>query len=120
MTKQINNLPQLKHFRRKLRSHMTPAEAKLWTKLSRKQLEGRKFRRQHSVGGYILDFYCPTEKLAIELDGQAHDSAIAAEYDQERTQFLQIFGIEVLRFENHSVFEHPDWVLDQIRSKFTL
>jgi len=58
---------------------MTPAEAKLWTYLKGKQLEGRKFRRQHSVSQYILDFYCPASKLAIELDGQAHNSAMAAE-----------------------------------------
>ena len=52
---------------------MTPAEAKLWTYLKGKQLEGRKFRRQHSVRQYILDFYCPASKVAIELDGQAHN-----------------------------------------------
>jgi very-short-patch-repair endonuclease len=49
---------------------MTPAEAKLWTRLSRKQLEGRKLRRQHSIDGYILDFYCPSERLAVELDAK--------------------------------------------------
>jgi len=65
----LNNLPALKYFRRKLRSKMTPAEAKLWTYLKGKQLEGKKFRRQHSVSRYILDFYCPSSKLAIELDG---------------------------------------------------
>ena len=75
----LNNLPQLKHFRRKLRSHLTPAEAKLWTYLKAKQLDGHRFRRQHSIGGYILDFYCAASKLAIELDGQAYDSAMAAE-----------------------------------------
>ncbi|MGJ8641429.1 MAG: endonuclease domain-containing protein [Opitutaceae bacterium] len=110
-----NNLPALKHFRKKLRRHMTPAEAKLWIYLKGKQLEGRKFRRQHSVRQYILDFYCPTAKLAIELDGQSHDSAMAAEYDHERTLVLQATGIRVIRFENRTVFEHPEWVLEQIR-----
>jgi very-short-patch-repair endonuclease len=93
---------------------MTPAEAKLWTYLKGKQLEGRKFRRQHSVRQYILDFYCPASKLAIELDGQAHNSAMAAEYDHERTLFLQATGIRVIRFENKTVFDHPEWVLEQI------
>lgn len=111
----LNNLPRLKHFRRKLRSHLTPAEAKLWTSLKAKQLDGHRFRRQHSIGDYILDFYCAASKLAIELDGQAHDSAMAAEYDHERTLFLQATGIRVMRFENKTVFDHPDWLLKQIR-----
>ena len=112
----LNNLPALKHFRRKLRRHMTPAEAKLWTYLKGKQLEGRKFRRQHSVRQYILDFYCPASRLAIELDGEAHNSVIAAEYDHERTLFLEATGIRVIRFENKTVFDYPDWVLEQIRT----
>lgn len=115
-SKRLNNLPSLKHFRRKLRSHMTPAEAKLWTYLKGKQLEGRKFRRQHGVGHYILDFFCPSSKLAIELDGQAHSSAMAAEYDHERTLFLQATNIRVIRFENRTVFDHPEWVLEQIQT----
>ncbi len=112
----LNNLPQLKHFRRKLRSQLTPAEAKLWTQLKRKQLENKKFRRQHSIGHYILDFYCPASKLAIELDGESHNSAMAAEYDHERTQFLKATGIRVIRFENKTVFEHMEWVLAQIQN----
>jgi very-short-patch-repair endonuclease len=112
----LNNLPALKYFRRKLRSNMTPAEAKLWTYLKGKQLEGKKFRRQHSVSRYILDFYCPSSKLAIELDGEAHDSAMAAEYDHERTLFLLATNIRVIRFENKTVFEHPEWVLEQIKT----
>ncbi len=81
----LNNLPALRVFRKELRSHLTPAEAKLWTYLRRSQLAGRKFRRQHSVGGgYILDFYCPAERLAIELDGATHDNALAQRYDEER------------------------------------
>ena len=70
--RRMNNQLILKTFRKELRSNLTPAEAKLWTYLKNKKLGGRRFRRQHSVGGYILDFYCPTEKLAIELDGQGH------------------------------------------------
>ena len=112
----LNNLPALKYFRRKLRSNMTPAEAKLWTYLKGRQLEGKKIRRQHSVSRYILDFYCPSSKLAIELDGEAHDSAMAAEYDHERTLFLLATKIRVIRFENKTVFEHPDWVLEQIKT----
>ena len=70
--KKVNNLPYLKTFRKELRNNLTPAEAKFWKIVQNKNLEGRKFRRQHSVGNYILDFYCPSEKLAVELDGEVH------------------------------------------------
>ena len=62
----VNNLPTLRTFRKELRNNLTPAEARLWTLLKGSQLAGRKFRRQHSVANYILDFYCPSERLAVE------------------------------------------------------
>lgn len=68
----INNLPHLKTFRQTLRKKLTTAEARFWKVVQNKQFEGRKFRRQHSIGNYILDFYCSSEKLAIELDGEVH------------------------------------------------
>src|SRR5688500_14104604 len=114
----LNNLPTLGTFRRSLRSHLTPAEARLWSMLKNSQLEGRKFRRQHSFSGYILDFYCSSEKLAIELDGEVHSSGIAKQHDHERKLFLQYFGIRVLRFENRWVFESPDAVLSIIQESF--
>ncbi len=114
----LNNLPHLKTFRKQLRKKMTPAEARLWTHLKGKQLDGRKFRRQHSVANYILDFYCPEERLAIELDGEVHNNVVASEYDHERDLFLQHTGIKVLRFENRIVFENSTWLLSQIKSHF--
>ena len=114
----LNNLPDLRTFRRKLRSNLTPAEARLWSLLKNSQLEGRKFRRQHSFGGYILDFYCSSEKLGIELDGEVHFNERAAQYDHERSLFLRYFGVRVLRFENRSVFENREWLLREIRSAF--
>ncbi len=116
--KQINNLPYLKTFRKDLRSHLTPAEATFWKVVQNSKLAGRKFRRQHSVGNYILDFYCPSEKLAIELDGEVHFNDAAREYDYERKLFLQHYGIKVLRFENRLVFEDLEWVLGVIKSNF--
>src|SRR5688572_9659570 len=101
----IANQPQLKALRKELRSNLTPAEAALWKALQRGQLEGRKFRRQHSFGKYILDFYCPAEKLAIKLDGRHHFSDSGFVGDSERTAFLNSHGITVLRFENKEVFE---------------
>ncbi|MFN3315949.1 MAG: Eco57I restriction-modification methylase domain-containing protein, partial [Raineya sp.] len=115
---QLNNLPHLKTFRKELRNNLTPAEAKLWTMLKGKQMDGRKFRRQHSFANYILDFYCPEERLAIELDGQGHFEATQAEYDRERDLFLETFGIRVLRFENKWVWDNPDGLLEVVKSYF--
>ena len=117
-TESINNRPYLKTFRKKLRNNSTPAEAKLWTLLQKSQLEGRKFRRQHSVGNYIVDFYCPSEKLAIELDGEVHYNEQAQLRDTERTLFLNNYGINVIRFENKLVFENTEWVLGEVKRGF--
>jgi len=114
----INSLPELKTFRRQLRSRLTPSEARLWTLLKSSRLDGRKFRRQHSVAGYILDFYCASEKLAIELDGYRHFTDAGRTHDYERRLFLERFGINVLRFENELVFKEEEWVLDRIRCEF--
>jgi len=114
----INNLPELKTLRRQLRSNLTPSEAMLWTYLQNSKLEGRKFRRQHSIDKYILDFYCPSEKLGIELDGEAHNTETQAEYDRERDLFLNTFGIKILRFENKTVFENLDGLLKVVKDNF--
>jgi len=114
----IHTLPELKTFRTELRKKLTPAEARLWSILKNSRLDGRKFRRQHSVGRYILDFYCASEKLAVELDGARHFSGAGAEYDRERSLFLERFGINVIRFENKLVFDEEEWVLGNIRAQF--
>jgi very-short-patch-repair endonuclease len=118
LKEKINNLPYLKTFRKNLRSNLTPAEAGFWKVVQNKQFEGRKFRRQHSVGNYILDFYCPSEKLVIELDGEPHFNEIAQEYDYERKLFLEYYGIKVLRSENKLVFEDLEWMLAVIKNNF--
>lgn len=98
---------------RKLRSDATPYERKLWHALSGEKL-GRSFRRQHSVGPYVLDFYCPVAKLAIELDGRVHDSRVVR--DRARTRYLAGKGIRVLRFANRDVIDQFEAVLDGIRN----
>ena len=118
MKQQINNRPELKTLRKELRSRLTPAEATLWKFLQRSQLDGRKFRRQHSVGNYILDFYCPEEKLCVELDGAGHFMEAGFEYDKERTAYLNNLGIKVMRFENKLVLKRLEAVLEGIRSSF--
>src|ERR671913_107507 len=96
-TKKLHTRYALKTRRKQLRRRLTPAEATLWRVLKKSQLSGRKFRRQHSVGKYVLDFYCVEEWLAIELDGQVHKNYLAEAYDEERTVFLKRAGIKVLR-----------------------
>jgi len=114
----INNRRALKELRQQLRNNATPAEWELWNKLKQKQLEGRKFRRQHSVGDYILDFYCPTEKLCIELDGAYHLTLMQRQLDELRTEYLNSLNITVLRFKNSEVLENIEGVLEAIKATF--
>jgi very-short-patch-repair endonuclease len=101
-----------------LRGSLTLAEARLWKHLQRSQLDGWKFRRQHSVGQFVLDFYCPTVKVAVELDGAAHDHDAAQRADAARDQYLASLGITVLRFENREVMENLEGVLLRIKEQF--
>jgi very-short-patch-repair endonuclease len=114
----VHNKTHLGERRTKLRKNLTPAEATLWKALKNSNLSGRKFRRQHSVGNYILDFYCDSEKLAVELDGEVHRTDAAAEYDHKRKLFLNGLGIKVVRFENFLVFEDILYVMHRIESFF--
>jgi very-short-patch-repair endonuclease len=113
-----HNYKFLKKYRKKLRNNLTSAEARLWSILKNKQLKGRKFRRQHSIDNFIVDFYCPKEKLVIELDGQVHFNPVMEEKDSKRDKILNSYGITVLRFENKMVFENQEIVLKAIKDKF--
>ena len=114
----IHNKIELKGKRKFLRNNSASAEAMLWLLLKGKQLEGRKFRRQHSVGNYVLDFYCPSEKLAVELDGEPHFTDEGIKHDEIRTKYIHGLKIRIVRFENCEVFENPDRVLQEIRKHF--
>jgi very-short-patch-repair endonuclease len=114
----IFNKKQLKDNRKNLRGNSTSAEAVLWNLLKNKQLAGRKFRRQQSINNYIVDFYCHSEKMIIELDGNPHGDYIAIERDSGRDSLLEKGGFKVLRFENRFVFQDPDYVLEEITKKF--
>ena len=118
MSEKLHNSKKLKDTRRTLRRSLTPAEAKLWSLLKNSQLENRKFRRQHSIGPYIADFYCPTERLCVELDGTVHYTNGGYEYDIARTAYLKAQNIRVIRFENKDVFENTEGVLEEIRRSF--
>jgi very-short-patch-repair endonuclease len=114
----IYNRKDLKQHRKSLRQDMTPAESRLWTLLKNKQLENRKFRRQQSMGPYIVDFYCPAENLVLELDGDVHNDPMRIKYDVNRQEYLENLGLTVLRFENHLVFSDIDNVLERIKQSF--
>ena len=101
---------------RVLRKNMTRAETILWEQLRRKTVEGLRFRRQHPVDRFILDFYCHPIRLAIEIDGAVHDNPDQSEYDEGRTAELERLGIQVLRFRNEEIMENIDYVIDTIQS----
>ncbi len=110
----VFNDKKMQPYRRKLRKKMTPAEVSLWEMIRRKQLGGLRFLRQFSVENYILDFYCPKYKLAIELDGESHNTEFQQNTDKIRTKRLNELGITVLRFENFEVFDYPMRTLNEI------
>lgn len=116
--KAIHSLPELKQKRKNLRKTLTPSEAFLWKHLKARQFEGRRFTKQHSIGDFIVDFYCAKERLIIELDGEVHNNPIARDYDEERTLLLENLNYTVIRFENKMVFDHLPSVLQEIKSNF--
>jgi very-short-patch-repair endonuclease len=113
MTK-IFNRTDVKGKRRALRKNMPPAEFILWSKLRSKNLNGCKFRRQYSIGMYIVDFYCPQLKLAIEIDGESHFVDGADSYDRNRQASIESFGVNFLRFTNTDIYERLEGVIDKI------
>jgi len=112
------NREYLKSYRSSLRNNSTSAEAALWNILKSRNLDGRKFRRQYSIGIYIVDFCCPSEKLVIELDGDSHGEYYKIEEDKERQRFIENLGFTVLRFENRFVFQEPEYLKNEIRKSF--
>ena len=97
---------------RDLRREQTPAERKLWARLRRKQFYGLKFRRQHPIGPFIVDFCCVAHKLIVEIDGPSHNAQL--EYDEARTARLEEQGYKVVRYTNEQVHRHLDAVLAEI------
>lgn len=104
--------PHVEQAARDLRKNLTPAEDYLWQVLKSKQLNGLRFRSQHPVGNFILDFYCASCKLVVEVDGSIHDAR--QDYDLERTKVLETYGYFVLRFTNDEVLGNIDTVLAKI------
>ena len=111
---EIFSKSKFKDRRKELRKYLTPQEFKLWFYLKSKNI-GTKFRRQHGIGPYIVDFYCKEKNLIIELDGSQHLEA--REYDKERDLYLQTIGIKVLRFWNSEIDNNMEDVLNRIKQE---
>lgn len=109
---QYNN--EFTHYSRLNRKNQTDAEKLLWQKLRNRQLSGFKFHRQYPIQVYILDFYCPEKKLAIELDGSQHVKNKL--YDEKRTSVLSKYKIRVLRFMDNEMLQNTDSVLEVIQN----
>lgn len=102
---------------RRLRKRMTRAEKLLWEKLRNKKVKGFKFRRQHPIAIYIVDFYCHELKLVIEVDGKYHNKIEQRLKDKERTQFIQFQGLQVIRFTNEEIINDLNTVLQKIENE---
>ena len=100
--------------KRQLRSNMTGPETQLWSRLRARQLQGLKFRRQHGIGPYIVDFYCPEQSLVIEVDGDSHTNADQIVKDRQREQYLQSLGLCVIRYINDDIVKNLDGVLEDL------
>ncbi|MBM4141522.1 MAG: endonuclease domain-containing protein [Nitrospira sp.] len=115
----IQNDPLLKQRRQELRRNQTEAEKTFWMHVRNRRFYGMKFFRQYSVGPYIVDFYCPKLKLAIELDGGQHNEDDNQEYDTARSAYLKAQGIDVIRLWNNEVLQDIESVFAQVAQKTT-
>ena len=103
---------KIKPLARQMRREQTAAEKHLWQRLRHKQVGGYKFRRQHVIDRFVVDFYCAEARLVVEVDGPTHD--YTQEEDALRTEFLESLGLRVLRFTNDEVFQATDAVVERI------
>lgn len=106
--------------RQELRIEATGAEKIFWSKVGHRQFYDLKFRRQHGIGNYIVDFYCPEKKLAIEIDGDTHAESDAIKRDDIRTKFIESLGYAVIRYTNNDVINNIDGVFADLGKKLNL
>ena len=102
-------------FAEQLRQNMTEAELTLWEKLKQNKIGGYRFRAQHPIKSFIVDFYCHKAKLVIEVDGVTHNTEERKEYDINRSYEFEQFDLKVMRFTNNDVLKKTNWVLQQIK-----
>ncbi|MEK7537393.1 MAG: endonuclease domain-containing protein, partial [Patescibacteria group bacterium] len=108
------NLTSHRSLRRQLRRTATPAEQRLWRFLKNDRLHGWRFRRQFGIGRYIVDFYCPKLRLAVEIDGQVHQESATKLNDEIRQKFLESCFIRVVRFTNSEVMNDTEGVIETL------
>ena len=114
MSKHLYNDSTRKLDRRRLRENATDAERKLWSILRSRQMAGLRFFRQYSVGSYTLDFYCPEQRLAVEVDGGQHADVYGQQHDAHRDEYLKDLNIRVIRFWNNDVLQNVEGVGQKI------
>ena len=107
--------PELMQRAKMLRQEATEAECVFWEAVRGRRCGGLKFRRQHAVGQFILDFWCPERRLVVELDGGIHERADVAAHDREREEWIQRYGVCILRFRNEEVLTNLEAVLQTIQ-----
>ncbi|OGE77979.1 MAG: hypothetical protein A2751_01915 [Candidatus Doudnabacteria bacterium RIFCSPHIGHO2_01_FULL_46_14] len=95
---------------------MTPAEKLFWSKIANRQFSNLKFRKQHGIGNYIVDFYCPEKKLIIEIDGDSHADS---KTDPARSKYLENLGYEIARYNNRDVLYNIDGVFEDLLTKLS-
>ena len=117
MTKHYNKKSEQEK-RRLLRNNMTYCEKIVWLHLKKRQL-GYRFLRQYSVDHFVIDFYCPELKLAVELDGNIHEIPEQKEYDEARQKYLVKFGIEFIRITNEEFLSNPNKAFNRIEKTIT-
>lgn len=113
MGKTVSQESHLLSRAKQLRNNATPFEAKLWRRISRSQLGGYKFRRQHVIGNCIVDFFCPRKALIVEIDGATHDER----KDIRRDQLNEFRGSATVRFTNEDIGKNIEGVLDRLLTK---
>lgn len=114
--KLVFNIHPLKPRRQLLREKSTQGEKILWERLRKEKL-GFKFFRQYSVEGYVVDFYCPTKRLAIEIEGSVHNLPEVHKYDEYRYRYIKAYNIKILKFTNQELFLHIGHVLEAIKTE---
>jgi len=119
MTKHYNKKTELEK-RKLLRKGQTYTEKIFWMHLRNRQILGYKFRRQYSVDHFVIDFYCPELKLAVELDGDVHDIPEQKEYDIERQKYLEEFGIKFIRIKNEEFLGNPNKAFKKVEKQIKI
>ena len=119
MVSRFLNSTAQKSLRRELRRNATLDECLLWNALKARQVKGLKFRRQQSIGPYVVDFYCPLERLIVEADGSSHDTESASEKSLLRANYLHQAGFRILRFQSWEIRNNLEGVLAEISNLLT-